>query len=146
MSFIDADGAHVLPKQEFLAEVGTDLYNPLVNYTRKVRNQSRLPPSTIIFIRMVALSALDYQVYSLGFSLLYLFFDKNGQTLKSNKINNYLMTSGYYQLPIYWGNIQPRYIDIEQLLEMYPPIPCASLLIGILENASKISNPMPDYS
>ena len=38
ISFLDADSAHVLPKDEVLAEVGTDLYNPMVNFTKKVRN------------------------------------------------------------------------------------------------------------
>ena len=56
------------------------------------------------------------------------------------------MTSGYYQLPVFWGNVEPRYIELEELLTQYPPIPCVSILIGILENASKISNPMPLYS
>lgn len=146
LSFLDVDSAHVLPKEEILAEIGTDLYNPLVNFTKKIRNESRIPPSTIIFIRIVAISAIDYQVYSLGFSLIYLFLDKHGEPIKSNRITDYLMTSGYYQIPIFWGNPQPRYIDIEELLESYPTIPCASILIGIMENASKISNPMPDYS
>ena len=31
------------------------------------------------------------------------------------------------------------------MLYKYPPIPCASILIGILENSSTISNPMPEY-
>ena len=54
---------------------------------------------------MVALSSLDYQVYSLGFSLIYLFLDKDGDIILNNKIADYFMTSGYYQLPIFWGNI-----------------------------------------
>lgn len=81
---------------------------------------------------MIGISALDFQVYCLGFSLLYLFLDSQGNPIKSNKMQDYLMTSGYYQLPIFWGNIDPKYIDIEDLLTNYPPIPCASLLIGIL--------------
>lgn len=56
---------------------------------------------------------MDYQVYSLGFSLIYLFLDKEGDPIKSNKITDYFMTCGYYQLPIFWGNIEPRYIEIE---------------------------------
>lgn len=62
---------------------------------------------------MIALSALDYNVYSLGFSLIYLFLDKEGDAIRTNKIMDYFMTSGYYQLPIFWGNIEPRYIPIE---------------------------------
>ncbi len=95
---------------------------------------------------MIAISAMDYQVYSLGFTLIYLFLDKEGEPIKTNKVTDYLMTSGYYQLPVFWGNVEPRYIELEELLTQYPPIPCVSILIGILENASKISNPMPLYS
>ena len=105
-----------------------------------------MPPSTLIFIRYIAISALDYQVYSLGFSLLYLFLNKHGEPIKSNKTTEYLMTSGFYQIPIFWGNIEPQYIDIEDLLDSFPTIPCSSVLIAILENASKISNEMPRYS
>ena len=116
LSFLDAESAHVLPREEFMAEVSTDLYNPLVNYTRKIRNEAKIPPSTVIFIRMIALSALDYQVYSLGFSLIYLFLDKDGGIIPDNKISDYFMTSGYYQLTIFWGNIEPQYIHFEDLL------------------------------
>jgi hypothetical protein len=85
-------------------------------------------------------------VYSLGFSLIYLFLDKHGAPITANKPNEYLLLSGYYQVPIFWGSPDLQYISIDELLNSYPPIPCASMLIGILENASKTSNPMPAYS
>jgi hypothetical protein len=81
----------------------------------------------------------------LGFTPIYLFLDKAGNTIKKNTVNDYLMTSGCYQLPIFWGNIEPQYIDINDLLNYYPPIPCASILVAIQENASKITNPPPTY-
>ena len=129
-----------------LAEVGTDLYNPLVSFFKKVRNESRIPPTTIIFLRFIALSSLDYQVYCLGFTLFYLFMDPEGNPIVTNRVTDYLMATGYYQLPIFWGNLEPKYLDLEELLENYPTIPCTSVLIGILENSSAISNPMPEYS
>jgi hypothetical protein len=43
-----------------------------------------LTPSTIAFIRILAISAFDYDVYMLGFTIFYLFYDENGSPIANN--------------------------------------------------------------
>jgi hypothetical protein len=51
------------------------MYNPFVNFVKKIRNDKLITPTTVLFIRLLALNALDYEIYMLGFTVFYFFFN-----------------------------------------------------------------------
>lgn len=36
------------------------MYNPFINYIKKIRNEKLITPTTILFIRILAINALDF--------------------------------------------------------------------------------------
>ncbi len=96
-----------------MSDIGSaDMYNPLINYVKMIRNEKLITPTTIIFIRFLALNALDYEIYMLGFTVFYLFFDSNSTPCSSNEMKEFMLSTGYFQLPIFWGSTKPFYADI----------------------------------
>jgi len=53
------------------------MYNPKINFTKKIRNQEMLA-STVVQIKILALSTLTYEPGLLGFSYFHLFFNAQG--------------------------------------------------------------------
>jgi len=146
LSFIDSEGVEILPREEVLTDTGSqDMYNPFVNYVKKIRGEKLITPTTMIFIRFLALNALDYEIYMLGFTVFYLFFNDNGDPCPSNDTKEFLVSTGFYQLPIFWGSCTPFYAKIDQLIEQYPLIPCTSLLFGCHINVSEKLTKIPKY-
>jgi hypothetical protein len=74
---MDSSGEIVLAKEEVLSEFEGDMYNPNINYVRKVTNVE-LPPSTVLFVRITALNVHNYEPGLLGFSYLHLFYNDQG--------------------------------------------------------------------
>lgn len=105
------------------------MYNPKINFTKKIRNQEMLA-STVVQIKILALSTLTYEPGLLGFSYFHLFFNAQGQPEESDEPSKYFLINGYYQIPIYWGNLS-EYLTIEKINEIYPKIPCSSMLIAV---------------
>lgn len=69
----------MLPREEVLTDLSSgDMYNPFVNFVKKIRKEKLITPSTMLFIRFLALNALDYEIYMLGFTVFYFFFNDNG--------------------------------------------------------------------
>lgn len=62
------------------------MYNPLVKYVRMVRNERLLTPTTVLFIRLLALNAFDYEIYMLGFTVFYMFLDQKMEPCQNNGI------------------------------------------------------------
>lgn len=114
--------------EEVLAEFTTDMYNPLVNFTKKIRNLS-LPSSTVAIIKVMGVSTLSYEPGLLGFSYFHLGFDEGGFALEKDK-DNYFLINGCYQLPVFWGNTD-SYLSLEKLHQMFPFIPCFSILVCV---------------
>jgi hypothetical protein len=76
LTFIDSEGIEVLPREEILTDLTSpDMYNPFVNFVKKIRNDKLITPTTMLFIRLLALNALDYEIYMLGFTVFYFFFN-----------------------------------------------------------------------
>ena len=42
-----------------LVELGDDMYNPKINYTKKVR-KTNIPSSTVLFIKIMTINSLEY--------------------------------------------------------------------------------------
>lgn len=136
----------MLPREEILSEIGKgDMYNPFINYVKMIRNEKLITPTTMLFIRFLALNALDYEIYMLGFTVFYLFFDQNANPCSSNSIKDFMISTGYFQLPIFWGTCKPFYSSIEDIIERYPLIPCSSLLIGCSLNDSSKPSKIATY-
>ncbi len=70
LTFIDCEGIEVLPREEILTDLTSgDMYNPFVNFVKKIRNEKLITPTTMLFIRFLALNSLDYEIYMLGFTI-----------------------------------------------------------------------------
>lgn len=63
-----------------MGEIGMDMYNPVVNYTRKVRN-TIMPASTVVQIRIMSFSTLNYEPGLIGFSYFHLFYNGQGTAI-----------------------------------------------------------------
>lgn len=113
---------------ELLTEFGNDMYNPEVNYLKKIKNKEILS-STVVLIRLIGISTLSYEPGLVGFAYFHLCFDSEGAALETDQ-NEYFLINGHYQLPIYWGN-NDRFISLTQLHASYAPIPCSSILVSI---------------
>ena len=50
------------------------MYNPRVNYTKKIRKKE-IPSSTVILIKIIALSTINYEPGLLGCCYVHLGFD-----------------------------------------------------------------------
>jgi hypothetical protein len=81
----------------------------------------------------------------LGFTVFYLFFDQNANPCSSNSMKDFMISTGYFQLPIFWGSCKPFYSSIEDIIESYPLIPCSSILIGCSLNDSSKPLRIPSY-
>ena len=57
-----ADGAEddeIIEEEEMLVELGDDMYNPMVNYTKKIR-KTNIPSSTVLLIKIMTINTLEY--------------------------------------------------------------------------------------
>ena len=88
------------------------MYNPKINYTKKIRKKE-IPSSTVVLIKIMTINTLNYEPGLLGFCYIHLGFDLEGNILEHNE-KEYLLMNGHFQLPIYWGNTN-RYLPMEQL-------------------------------
>lgn len=112
MRFIDCQNDDILDMDEVMAEFGNDMYNPDVNYAKRVKTKE-IPSSTVVLIRLMGISTLSYEPGLVGFSYLHLCYDSQGEALESDQ-PNYFFINGLFQLPIYWGNTD-RFISLKQL-------------------------------
>jgi hypothetical protein len=114
------------------------MYNPAVNYLRKVR-EKELPGSAVVLVRLMALDTLDFQPGLLGFAYFHLGFDEEGGVVE-HEGEGYFLITGHFQLPIYWGD-PAGYLSGEQLQSDYAAIPCASILMSVGQGQGSL----PEY-
>jgi hypothetical protein len=88
-----------------------------------------LSSSAALLIRITGLNTLNYEPGLVGFSYFHLFYNESGQEIEDEEQNSFFMILGNFQLPVYWGQAD-NYIS-KQVLDLYPKIPCASLLLSI---------------
>lgn len=128
MRFFDHRKEEILPKEEGMGELSGDMYNPNIGVSAVVKNQV-LPSSASLLIRITGLNTLNYEPGLVGFAYFHLFYNENGEEIESEEEERYFMIMGNFQIPVYWGQAE-TYIP-KQVLELYPKIPCTSLLLSI---------------
>jgi len=111
-----------------------------------VRNDSSVPFSTAVLIRLMTFSTLDFEIYLLGFSYFSLFYNEEGNPILDEKSKSASLINGYYQIPIFWGSPEIRTFGHDDLYHLYPTIPCSSILIGVTMSKLSEPKPMPSYS
>jgi hypothetical protein len=104
IQWVDHEGNEVVEREDVLGELGDDMYNPRVSYHKRVSNRE-IPGSTVLLVRVIGLSTLDYKPGVLGFAYFHLGFDSEGNFLERD-IPEYLMISGHFQIPLYYGAAQ----------------------------------------
>jgi hypothetical protein len=73
ITVIDSSGNQIISKEEVLSDLTGDMYNPNVNFIKKINDE--VPPSAVLLIRITALNVLSYDPSLLGFAYFHLFYN-----------------------------------------------------------------------
>ena len=74
VSFFDYRSRSLFGSQEALAQYGSDMYNPRIEFTFSIKKET-IPPSCVAIVKIMGLSTLNYTPGLLGFSYFHLCFD-----------------------------------------------------------------------